>query len=252
MRNWESSTIKTEIYRNKCNPRLCSGILAIVNAICVSLLLVSYGLADSQNLSNPGISDKKTDMPQACRADCVHEYGFELGSSPAGIPAFSNCNSKCVIFEPNHLQSIYTGIKWQCVEYARRWLLHEYGLVFGDVDIAADIWDLQFVFNPLNDKKFALQTIVNGSNALPQRGDLLIYVEEYLQTGHVAVIVNVDEERQVVQVAEQNFLNEKWDANFAREISYSKIKDRYWLLDAYLIGTKRVMREQVARVKNLH
>jgi len=85
---------------------------------------------------------------------------------------------------------------------------------------------------------------------LPQRGDLLIYVEEYLQTGHVAVVVKVDEEKQVVQVAEQNYLNTKWGAKFAREISYSKIKDRYWLLDAYLIGTKRVLREHAVSVKS--
>ena len=80
-------------------------------------------------------------IPTACKVDCKSEYGSVLGKSPAGVEAYSNCNSTCVIFEPNHHEQIYTGIKWQCVEYARRWLLHEYGVVYGDVDIAADIWD---------------------------------------------------------------------------------------------------------------
>ncbi len=221
-------------------PEECDlGSKRLSRAACLLLLIycaVAFGSESSD------VVKTTTKIPAACETNCVHEYGLRLGSSPADIPAFSNCNSECVIFEPNHLQNIYTGIKWQCVEYARRWLLHEYAVVFGDVDIAADIWDLEFVVNPHTDEKFTFQSLVNGSNSLPQRGDLLIYVEEYLQTGHVAVVVKVDEEQQVVQVAEQNYQNTKWNAEFAREISYSKTKDRYWLLDAYLIGTKRVMR----------
>jgi len=237
--------IQINKYWNKCNIRSGIGFSALYKALCIALLLISTAKADS-----PEVVKAEADIPAACKTKCVHEYGLTLGSSPAGIPAYSNCNAECVIFEPHHLQNIYTGIKWQCVEYARRWLLHEYGVVFGDVDIAADIWGLQSVVNPLTDEKFVLQSIVNGSNMLPQRGDLLIYVEEYLQTGHVAVVVKVDEEKQVVQVAEQNYLNTKWGAKFAREISYSKIKDRYWLLDAYLIGTKRVLREHAVSVKS--
>ena len=79
------------------------------------------------------------------------------------MPAYSNCNSNCVIFEPNHQQDIYTGIKWQCVEYARRWLLEEQGVVFGDVEIAADIWELQQVNNPLSNKSLKFDSIVNGA-----------------------------------------------------------------------------------------
>ena len=88
--------------------------------------------------SSSAESSKK--IPFQCITNCETNYGVVLGQSPAGVPAYSNCNAECVIFEPNHLNDIYTGIKWQCVEYARRWLLQERGVVFGDVDIAADIW----------------------------------------------------------------------------------------------------------------
>lgn len=179
-------------------------------------------------------------MPQQCSTDCESKYGSVLGESPAGIAAYSNCNSNCVIFEPHHFNEIYTGIKWQCVEYARRWLLREKEVVFGDVDIAADIWSMQQVENPISKQKLKFHSIVNGTEELPQRGDLLIYGKNYLGTGHVAVVVGIDEKKQMVQVAEQNYANKNWQGEFAREIAYTKNENRNWLLDSYLVGWKRV------------
>lgn len=189
-------------------------------------------------------ADSKGELPQQCSLNCKTGYGSVLGESPAGVIAYSNCNSDCVIFEPNHLNDVYTGIKWQCVEYARRWLLREQGVVYGDVDIAADIWGLQEVNNPTNDQVQKFHSIVNGAPKLPQRGDLLIYGKEFLGTGHVAIVVSVDEKKHTIQVAEQNYANTKWPRNYAREITYIKSDNRVWLLDRYLIGWKRVIPTQ--------
>ena len=187
-------------------------------------------------------STKTNSIPIACSNDCTSTYGSVLGKSPAGVEAYSNCNSSCVIFEPNHHEKIYTGIKWQCVEYARRWLLHEYSVVYGDVDIAADIWMLSQVSNPISKQAYKFKSIVNGASDIPQRGDLLIYGKEFLGTGHVAVITEIDPKKQILRVAEQNYENMHWQENFAREIKYIKHDDQYWLLDAHLIGWKRVER----------
>ena len=183
------------------------------------------------------------EISQQCQTDCKSDYGVELGASPANIPAYSNCSSDCVVFEPNHLNDVYTGIKWQCVEYARRWLLHEFGVVFGDVDIAADIWALLEVSNPTSRKNLNFVSIVNGATTMLQRGDLLIYGKEYLGTGHVAVVVAINEEQKTLRVAEQNYSNTPWQGKFAREISYTKINDRIWVLDSYIIGWKRVIQK---------
>lgn len=182
-------------------------------------------------------------IPQQCKTNCTSRYGLELGSSPAGITAYSNCNSDCVIFDPHHFEDIYTGIKWQCVEYARRWLLHEFNVVYGDVDIAADIWNIDQVTNPITGQAFKFSSVVNGSQSKPQRGDLLVYAKDYLGTGHVAIVVGINEERETLQLAEQNYFNTKWDNNFSREISFITKGDKFWLLDAYLIGWKRVMQK---------
>ncbi len=179
-------------------------------------------------------------IPVACRSHCNSEYGSVLGKSPAGVEAYSNCNSNCVIFEPHHYDQIYTGIKWQCVEYARRWLLQEYAVVYGDVDIAADIWALPKVSNPRTMQTYVFKSMTNGAKNVPQRGDLLIYGKEFLGTGHVAVVVEIDTEKQMLRVAEQNYENTHWREDFAREIKYVNHDDRIWILDPYIIGWKRV------------
>ncbi len=205
-------------------------------AICMLI-----GLLVNTEVFADRLLDGADKIPQQCSTDCKTSYGSVIGKSPAGVLAYSNCNSDCVIFEPNNLDDIYTGIKWQCVEYARRWLLNEQRVVFGDVDIAADIWGMQQVNNPFSKQVLRFESIVNGATALPQRGDLLIYGKDYLGTGHVAVVVAIDEKLHKIQVAEQNYANTKWQAEYAREITYSESENLIWLLDSYLIGWKRVI-----------
>lgn len=182
-------------------------------------------------------------LPAQCESDCASAYGVVLGKSPSGVEAYSNCNSSCVVFEPSKYKGTYTGIKWQCVEYARRWLLVNAGVVYGDVDVAVDIWNkIDHVTTVPVSKKFKLAQYVNGSAVRPRKGDLLIYAREYLNTGHVAVITAVDKGAGFVKVAEQNFLNNAWPGDFARKIPFIKREGNYWLMDAYLLGWKRVIK----------
>ena len=182
------------------------------------------------------------ELPQSCQQDCVATFGLLAGESPTGVKAYSNCSSDCVFPKPNFHNGVYTGIKWQCVEYARRWLLINKGVVYGDVDIAADIWDVTKVHTPDKAKTYSLEAIVNGTaNAELKHGDLLIYGDEFLGTGHVAVVLEVNQETQMITVGEQNFNNDIWREKSARNIPYIINDDALWLLDAYLIGWKRVL-----------
>ncbi len=204
-----------------------------IREFSIWLLLVGGGL-----LSPAGAA-----LPEQCQSDCVSAYGQVLGKSPSGVEAYSNCNAACVVFEPSKVNGTYTGIKWQCVEYARRWLLVHDGVVYGDVDVAADLWNkVDHVSSVPAGKESRLETFVNGSASAPQAGDLLIYGREYLGTGHVAVITSVDLKEGAVKVAEQNFRNEKWPGDYARKIPLLQRDGSYWLLDAYLLGWKRVAR----------
>lgn len=178
-------------------------------------------------------------LPQNCIESCVTPYGAVLGVTKDGLKAFSNCQGKCVVFDPNQENGTYTGIKWQCVEFARRWLIRNRGLTFGDVDVAADIWAMN-AFTRLSDQSAVpLETYANGSSSLPRRGDLLIYAKEYLATGHAAVVLEVDQNKMQVRVAEQNFKNQTWPGQYARSIDLINKHGHYWLLDTYLLGWKR-------------
>jgi glutathionylspermidine amidase/synthetase len=146
-----------------------------------------------------------------------------------------------VINEPNHWKNVYTGIRWQCVEYARRWLLVNKGAVYSDVDVAADIWDeIDHLTDVRTNRELPLESHLNGSMQPPQVGDLLIYASELYGTGHVAVVLDTDYEDGVIEVGEQNYRNEPRPDDFARKIELVKKGDNYWLLDGYLLGWKHV------------
>ena len=186
-----------------------------------------------------GYSSGSDELPKNCQTNCVSSYGIELGTSPAGIKSYSNCNSSCIVYEPFYYKGTYTGIKWQCVEYARRWLLQQHGVVYGDVDIAADIWQIDHVSNPNTGELYKFDSFVNGSESKPSKGDLLVYGKEYLGTGHVAVIVYADYDNGILHLAEQNYANNRWVKNYARDVSLISNNGKFWVLDSYLIGWKR-------------
>jgi glutathionylspermidine amidase/synthetase len=178
-------------------------------------------------------------IPAACESGCNSPYGVVLGKSPRGIEAYSNCQSGCVIFEPNKWNDTYTGIKWQCVEYARRWLLINTGAVYSDIDIAADLWDkIDYLTDVKTNKQIPLETHINGSVQPPEVGDLLIYARAFNGTGHIAVVTGMDINNGLVEVSEQNYNNEYWPDNYARKIKLINIHKNYWLLDGYLLGWK--------------
>ncbi len=208
--------------------------------LLLSILLglpIAAATADSPN----------REIPVACQTDCVAPYGKVLGVSTGGVEAYSNCQSNCVIFEPNKWKGTYTGIKWQCVEYARRWLLVHKGAVYGDVDIAADIWDkIDHLTHVASNRKIPLESHLNGSKQPPRVGDLLVYARAFYNTGHVAVVTDVDYENGVIEVGEQNYNNEPWPEDYARTIELITKGDNFWLLDAYLLGWKHVINQDAS------
>lgn len=204
-----------------------SNFFATIIYVCISLF-------------SPIAFGKDQSLPKACMSQCKAPYGEVLGIGPGNVPAYSNCNAGCVVMAPNKENGTYTGIKWQCVEYARRWLLVNKGVVYGDVDVAADIWGLDSVTRVKDKTEIKMISYPNGNEKPPEVGDLLIYAKAYLKTGHVAVISKVDAKTHTIQVGEQNFNNSKWAGGYARSIPYVEHDKKFWILDAYILGWKRV------------
>lgn len=195
------------------------------------------------SLHAPGVSlaaDQET-LPTVCFDQCDSPFGDILGQSPSKVVAFSNCRAECVAPGVNTVDGRPTGLKWQCVEYARRWLLINRGAVFGSVDIAADIWtNIDKLTRDKDQTVIPLESHLNGSRQPPQVGDLLIYAKAFYGTGHVAVVIDVNPKQKLIKVGEQNFDNLPWKGTYARQLEYIEKDGRIWILDPYLIGWKQI------------
>ncbi|CAF3882401.1 unnamed protein product [Adineta steineri] len=141
-----------------------------------------------------------------------------LGTASTNVPAYSNTHDEIFSMERHYMHGIFMGIKWQCVEYARRWLLLRKGCIFKPIDCAANIWtELTSVERVTDGQHFPLTAHPNGSPLLPQCGSFLIYPRSKEQpVGHIAVICDVGPD--YIRIAEQNNKFHYWIDDYARQI----------------------------------
>jgi hypothetical protein len=70
----------------------------------------------------------------------------------------------------------YCGMKWQCVELARRYMIKTRSISFDSVGMAWEIFDLPHAFQVADPTlKFKFESHKNGSHERPKSGDLLIW-----------------------------------------------------------------------------
>jgi len=166
-------------------------------------------------------------------------FGTLLGMAPGGVPVYSSDYDTADERElPNrhayrsYVDGIYMGHKWQCVEFARRWLYLNKGWIFDEVGMAYEIFDLTSVRDVKHNTRLPLHSFRNGSRRLPEPGCLLIWEEggEYERTGHVAVVVEVHDH--CVRLAEQNLHHIPWPEGraWSRELKAKKSPGgEYWI-----------------------
>ena len=96
------------------------------------------------------------------------------GIASTNVPAYSNRKSSIFNIGQHYVHGVYTGFQWQCVEYARRWLLLRKSCTFGDVPCACNIWnDIPHVERVTDGKIFRLRAVANGSpSAADERLDI--------------------------------------------------------------------------------
>ncbi|WPA93776.1 bifunctional glutathionylspermidine amidase/synthase [Providencia zhijiangensis] len=172
-----------------------------------------------------------------------HEpFGTLLGYAPGGVAIYSSNYSSIPdlgerddISFRSYINNEYMGYKWQCVEFARRFLYLNYGVVFTDVGMAYEIFSLRFLRHVVDDGILPLRAYQNGSQMKPTAGSLLIWAEggEFEHTGHVAVITHVLENK--VRIVEQNVLHHKLPAGqqWTRELPLSVNNGSYTLSDTF-------------------
>eukprot|EP00759_Apiculatamorpha_spiralis_P044351 PhF_6_TR41333/c0_g1_i2/m.62679/K01460/gsp; glutathionylspermidine amidase/synthetase len=145
----------------------------------------------------------------------VTPYGTLLGTY-RGVPGYSNGSDEYFSGERHvenvHGKDVFMGIKWQCVEYARRWLVYNKASTIPSIPCAYDIWDVTAVLHIPSNEYHPLVRVPNGSKVPPQEGHVIIWGEtEESPYGHVAIISGVDLDGKQIFVAEQNKDNDTWE-----------------------------------------
>ncbi|AIR06007.1 glutathionylspermidine synthase [Cedecea neteri] len=169
-------------------------------------------------------------------------FGTLLGYAPGGVAIYSsNYGSLDPKNYPeeaefrSYIGNEYMGHKWQCVEFARRFLFLNYGFVFTDVHMAWEIFSLRFLRQVVNDNILPLQAFANGSKRAPEAGALLIWQKggEFHETGHVAVITQLIGNK--VRIAEQNVIHAPLPAGqqWTRELTVVEHDGSYTLQDTF-------------------
>ncbi|MDF7680038.1 bifunctional glutathionylspermidine amidase/synthase [Enterobacteriaceae bacterium ESL0689] len=176
-------------------------------------------------------------------------FGTLLGYAPGGVAIYSSNYSSLKTQDHandatfrSYIGNEYMGHKWQCVEFARRFLFLNYGVVFTDVDMAYEIFSIRFLREVVNDNILPLQAFANGSRRPPMAGSLLIWHKggEFRHTGHVAVITQLIGNK--VRIAEQNVIHtllpqgQQWTRELTLEVNdgFYTIKDTF--ADTEILG----------------
>ncbi|MBK4715646.1 MULTISPECIES: bifunctional glutathionylspermidine amidase/synthase [Tenebrionibacter/Tenebrionicola group] len=169
-------------------------------------------------------------------------FGALLGYAPGGVAIYSSNYSNLDSNQypgdasfRSYIGNEYMGYKWQCVEFARRFLFLTYGYVFTDVGMAYEIFSLRFLREVVNDNILPLQAFINGCQRPPVAGSLLIWQKggEFEKTGHVAVVTQLVGNK--VRIAEQNVLHHPLPPGqqWTRELTLEVKNGRYFIQDTF-------------------
>lgn len=144
-------------------------------------------------------------------------FGDLQGYAPGHIPAYSNKHDHFFSGERSIDGHLFCGFKYQCVEFARRWLYERKGLVLPDVNWACHIFQLKEVKDATTAESVAVRAIRNGTSEKPIPDTLIIYPSSPTNVvGHVGVITEVGAD--YVCVADQNYRFHRWDADYAYKL----------------------------------
>ena len=183
--------------------------------------------------------------------ECVTIFGKNIGYLE-DVPAYSNCTNSVESDFDNIIsykdKTVFSGMQWQCVEYARRYLITKMGVKFGSVNGAEDVFALKTVESIENGKKYKFKTFKNKLNCIkkenmPKVGDVIIWARNKKDTpyGHIAVILKIEGDQ--IFIGEQNWANDTWiSPSYSRILTFKK-DNRCEIIDGdyTILGWKRVI-----------
>jgi len=121
-----------------------------------------------------------------------------------GVTAYSNGS-----VTTDSTDRISTGLKWQCVEFVRRYYSTVYGMNIGAGENASGFYS--------SAASWKLASFPNGGTVSPQVGDILCFAGGSSGNGHVAIITGVSSTQ--ITVIQQNVTESSRDAAFPYPMS---------------------------------
>jgi surface antigen len=142
-----------------------------------------------------------------CSPVVSKEIGAETDSYK-GVKVFNNGKDYVKDYGKNYSKDgYYYGLKWQCVEYIKRFYYDAKGHKMPDVlGHAKDFFDGSVKQGELNQKRNLLQ-YRNGDNIKPQADDLIVFTDTYY--GHVAIVTEVTDKD--IEIIQQNIYGKPRD-----------------------------------------
>jgi len=172
------------------------------------------------------------------------KFGAIMGTHN-NVPAYSNnYKSGCNLNDDDWVQylskeetklfkDVFTGCKWQCVEYARRWLIFNKKCTFKSINFAVHIYDIGYVEDLTQPNKYKnFISIPNEGTTAPEVGDLVIFPQSRGQSfGHVAVVSNINFDLGYLDIVEQNY-EDYWEhLEYSRRLLFIKYNNKYVLTE---------------------
>ena len=148
-------------------------------------------------------------------------YNTNLGSFN-GVTIFSNGTALNASYQDsltNGSTGSYLGMKWQCVEYVRRYYYQIYNVNLAPLHKgnANTFWD------PNSAAKMGLDRFSNGGSTAPQMGDMIVSAPggtcKTCPAGHIAIIRGISGNQ--VHVAQQNYTETTQDMDYILTLTVS-------------------------------
>ena len=131
-----------------------------------------------------------------------YKFGDKIGVFD-GVAAYSNQKDETKSKTSNFYNGKYTGRRWQCVEFVRRYLISKRGVTFSNVTSAFEIPKARF-------------TRLNGVPVQPTNelkvGSIIVWPKNYQKmspNGHVAIVSSISSSG--INVVEQNYIDNKFN-----------------------------------------
>ncbi|MFC4426686.1 CHAP domain-containing protein [Deinococcus navajonensis] len=162
----------------------------------------------NQNFTHAGVL-KTLDAAQKRQIVSRRDWGAEIGSLD-GIPAYYNDGVSSSIEVTQGKRNYSTdgkkyeyGLKWQCVEYVRRYYYDKLGITFKPRSGNAQDYFNRSTESGATNPERGLRQFRSGSSEMPTHQDLFVFgSNRYSSVGHVGIVANTI--GTTVVIAQQN------------------------------------------------